>query len=98
MGYAYLVPVVDGFHEHIEKYYNNPIESEKEISKEIGENTYNLVVVNLKTLAKIVNEIEENKKDIYITVNKVNFQFIKNVLAYFVKKHKFNKRIKIVTS
>lgn len=33
MGYAYLVPIVDGFRTHIEKYYNNPIESERQISK-----------------------------------------------------------------
>lgn len=98
MGYAYLVPVVDGFHEHIEKYYKNPIESEKAISKKVPTNTYNLVVINLKTLAKIVDEIEENKNDIQIAIDKINFEFIKNVLAYFVKKHKFNKRIKIVTS
>lgn len=29
MGYAYLVPVVDGFREHIDKFYKNPIESER---------------------------------------------------------------------
>lgn len=29
MGYAYLLPIVDGFREHIEKYYKNPIESEQ---------------------------------------------------------------------
>lgn len=98
MGYAYLVPVVDGFHEHIEKYYENPIESERQISNEISENAYNLVIINLKTLAKIVDEIEENKNDIQIAIDKINFEFIKNVLAYFVKKYKFNKRIKIVTS
>lgn len=96
MGYAYLVPVVDGFREHIEKYYKNPIESEKEISKEIGENTYNLVVINLKTFGKIVDEIKENKNDIYIVIDKINFEFIKSILAYFVKKYKFNKSIKIV--
>ena len=96
MGYAYLVPVVDGFREHIEKYYNNPIESEKQTSKEIGTDTYNLVVINLKTLAKIVDEIEENKNDIYIVIDKINFEFIKSILAYFVKKYKFNKSIKIV--
>lgn len=98
MGYAYLVPVVDGFREHIEKYYKNPIDSEKQTSKEIGTDTYNLVVINLKTLAKIVDEIRENKNDIQIVIDKINFEFIKSILAYFVKKHKFNKRIKIVTS
>lgn len=96
MGYAYLVPVVDGFRTHIEKYYKNPIESEQKVSKEIGENAYNLVVINLKTLAKIVDEIVQNKKDIQIVIDKINFEFIKSILAYFVKKHKFNKRIKIV--
>lgn len=98
MGYAYLVPVVDGFREHIEKYYNNPIESEKEISKKIPANTYNLVVINLKTLAKIVDEIVQNKNDIQIVCDSVNIEFIKNILTYFVKKYKFNKRIIIVTS
>lgn len=97
MGYAYLLPIVDGFRTHIEKYYNNPIESEKEISKKIGTDAYNLVVINLKTLAKIVEEISENKNDIKIIIDKVNFEFIKNVLAYFVKKYKFNKSIRIVT-
>lgn len=61
MGYAYLIPIVDGFREHIEKYYENPIESERQISNEIGTDTYNLVVINLKTFAKIVDEIEEIK-------------------------------------
>lgn len=98
MGYAYLVPVVDSFHEHISKYYESPIESEKEISKKIPANTYNLVVINLKTLAKIVDEIVQNKNDIQIAIDKINFEFIKNVLSYFVKKYKFNKRIIIVTS
>lgn len=98
MGYAYLIPIVDGFREHIEKYYENPIESEKEISKKIPANTYNLVIINIKTLAKIVDEISENKNDIKIIIDKVNFEFIKNILVYFVKKYKFNKRIKIVTS
>ena len=97
MGYAYLVPIVDGFREHIEKYYKNPIESEKQISKGIPTNTYNLVIINLKTLAKIIDEIEKNKNDIYIVIDKVNYEFIKSVLAYFIKKHKFNKSIKITT-
>lgn len=98
MGYAYLVPVVDGFRTHIEKYYNNPIESKKEISKKIPVNTYNLVIINLKTLAKIIDEIRENKNDIQIAIDKVNFEFIKNILVYFAKKYKFNKSIRIVTS
>lgn len=98
MGYAYLVPIVDGFRTHIEKYYKNPIESERQISNEIGTDTYNLVVINLKTLAKIVDEISENKNDIQILIDKINFEFIKNVLAYFVKKYKFKKSIRIVTS
>lgn len=97
MGYAYLVPAVDGFREHIEKYYENPIESEIQISNKIGTDAYNLVVINLKTLAKIVDEISENKNDIKIIIDKVNFEFIKNVLAYFVKKYKFKKSIRIVT-
>ena len=97
MGYAYLVPIVDGFREHIEKYYENPIESEKEISKKIETDAYNLVVINLKTFAKIVDEIEENKNDIKIIIDKVNFEFIKNILVYFAKKYKFNKSIRIVT-
>lgn len=96
MGYAYLVPVVDGFREHISKYYESPIESERQISNKISENAYNLVIINLKTLAKIVDEIEENKNDIHIVIDKINFEFIKSILAYFVKKHKFNKSIKIV--
>lgn len=98
MGYAYLVPIVDGFRDHIEKYYKNPIESEKQISKENGDNAYSLVIINLKTLAKIVEEIRQNKNDIQIAIDKVNFEFIKNVLSYFVKKYKFNKSIRIVTS
>lgn len=98
MGYAYLLPIVDGFRTHIEKYYNNPIESEKEISKKIGTDAYNLVVINLKTLAKIVEEIRENKNDIKIAIDKVNFEFIKNILVYFAKKYKFTKSIRIVTS
>lgn len=98
MGYAYLVSVVDGFREHIDKYYENPIESEIQISNKIGTDAYNLVVINLKTLAKIVEEISENKNDIQIIIDKVNFEFIKNILVYFAKKYKFNKRIKIVTS
>lgn len=97
MGYAYLIPIVDGFREHIEKYYENPIESEKEISKKIPANTYNLVIINLKTLAKIVEEISENKNDIQIAIDKVNFEFIKNILVYFAKKYKFSKSIRIVT-
>ena len=97
MGYAYLVPIVDGFREHIEKYYENPIESEKQISKENGDNAYSLVIINLKTLAKIVEEISENKNDIKIIIDKVNFEFIKNILVYFAKKYKFNKNIRIVT-
>lgn len=97
MGYAYLVPAVDGFREHIDKYYENPIESEKEISKKIPANTYNLVIINLKTLAKIIDEIRENKNDIQILIDKVNFEFIKNILVYFAKKYKFNKSIRIVT-
>lgn len=96
MGYAYLVPVVDGFREHIEKYYKNPIESERHISNKISENAYNLVIINLKTLAKIVDEIVQNKNDIQIVIDKINFEFIKSILAYFVKKYKFNKSIKIV--
>lgn len=39
----------------------------------------------------------ENKNDIKIIIDKVNFEFIKNVLSYFAKKYKFNKRIRIVT-
>ena len=39
----------------------------------------------------------ENKNDIQIAIDKVNFEFIKNVLAYFVKKYKFSKSIRIVT-
>lgn len=97
MGYAYLLPIVDGFRTHIEKYYNNPIESEKEILKKIPANTYNLVIINLKTLAKIIDEIRENKNDIQIAIDKVNFEFIKNILVYFAKKYKFNKSIRIVT-
>lgn len=51
-----------------------------------------------KEIVNLIDGIEENKKDIYITVDKVNFEFIKNVLAYFVKKYKFNKNIKIITN
>ncbi len=97
MGYAYLVPVVDGFRKHVDEYYENPIESEQKTSTKIGANTYNLVIINLKTLAKIVDEIEENKNDICIVIDKVNYEFIKSVFAYFVKKYNFNKRIKITT-
>lgn len=56
-----------------------------------------MVVINLKTLAKIVDKIRENKNDIQIAIDKVNFEFIKNILVYFSKKYKFNKSIRIVT-
>lgn len=65
--------------------------------EEIPANTYNLVVINLKTLAKIVDEIRKNENDIQIVIDKINFEFIKSILAYFVKKYKFNKSIKITT-
>ncbi len=93
MGYAYLVPVVDGIRTHIEKYYKNPIESEKEISKEIGENAYNLVVINLKTLAKIVDEIRKNENDIYIVCDSVNSSFISEIVEHYAKKCNFQNQI-----
>ncbi len=65
--------------------------------EEIPANTYNLVVINLKTLAKIVDEIRKNENDIQIAIDKINFEFIKSILACFVKKYKFNKSIKITT-
>jgi hypothetical protein len=49
------------------------------------------------TLRKIVLKWE-NKNDIQIAIDKVNFEFIKNILVYFAKKYKFNKSIRIVTS
>lgn len=93
MGYAYLVPVVDSFHEHISKYYESPIESEKEISKKIPANTYNLVVINLKTLAKIVDEIVQNKNDIQIVCDSVNSSFISEIIEYYTEKYSFKHRI-----
>ncbi len=39
----------------------------------------------------------ENKNDIQMAIDKVNFKFIKNILVYFAKKYKFNKSIRIVT-
>ena len=97
MGYAYLVPAVDGFREHIEKYYENPIESEKQISNEIGTDTYNLVVINLKTLAKIVEEICENKNDIYIVCDGINSSFISEIIEHYVKKCNFKNQIYLNT-
>lgn len=47
-------------------------------------------------LRKIVLK-RENKNDIKIIIDKVNFEFIKNILVYFAKKYKFNKHIKIAT-
>lgn len=90
MGYAYLIPVVDGFREHVDKYYSNPIKSEKELTKEIGSNAYNLVVINLKTLAKIVDEIRENKNDIYIVCTYINSHFLYQIVDYFYKKYNFD--------
>lgn len=97
MGYAYLVPAVDGFREHIEKYYENPIESERQISNEIGTDTYNLVVINLKTLAKIVDEISENKNDIYIVCDSINSSFISVIIEHYVKKCNFKNQIYLNT-
>lgn len=97
MGYAYLVPAVDGFREHIEKYYKNPIESEKQISNEIGTDTYNLVVINLKTLAKIVEEISENKNDIYIVCDSINSSFISEIIEHYVKKCNFKNQVYLNT-
>lgn len=51
-----------------------------------------------KEIVNLIDKIDENKNDIQIVIDKINFEFIKNVLSYFVKKHKFNKSIKIVTS
>ena len=93
MGYAYLVPIVDGFREHIEKYYENPIESERQISNEIGTDTYNLVIINLKTLAKIVDEIRENKNDIQIVCDSVNSSFISEIIEHYTEKYSFKHRI-----
>lgn len=50
----------------------------------------------LTILRKIVLKWE-NKNDIQIAIDKVNFEFIKNILVYFAKKYKFNKSIRIVT-
>ena len=97
MGYAYLVPVVDGFREHIDKYYENPIESEIQISNKIGTDAYNLVVINLKTLAKIVDEIRENKNDIYIVCDSINSSFISVIIEHYVKKCNFKNQIYINT-
>lgn len=97
MGYAYLIPIVDGFREHIEKYYENPIESEKEISKKIPANTYNLVIINLKTLAKIIDEIRENKNDIYIVCDSINSSFISVIIEHYVKKCNFKNQIYLNT-
>lgn len=53
-----------------------------------SQNTSNILRKNLKW---------ENKNDIQIAIDKVNFEFIKNILVYFEKKYKFNKSIRIVT-
>jgi hypothetical protein len=50
-----------------------------------------------KEIVNLIDGIEENKNDIQIVIDKINFEFIKSILAYFVKKHKFNKNIRIVT-
>ena len=93
MGYAYLVPVVDGFRTHIEKYYKNPIESEQKISEGIPTNTYNLVIINLKTLARIVNEIRKNENDIYIVCDSVNSNFTSEIIEHYAKKCNFKNQI-----
>lgn len=49
-------------------------------------------------IINLIDGIEENKNDIQIVIDKINFEFIKNVLAYFAKKYKFNKNIKIITN
>lgn len=97
MGYAYLVPVVNGFRTHIEKYYKNPIESENQISKEIGANAYNLVVINLKTLAKFVDEIRENKNDIHIVCDSFNYDFLYEIVDYFMTKYDFRHSVILKT-
>lgn len=97
MGYAYLIPIVDGFREHIEKYYENPIESERQISNEIGTDTYNLVVINLKTLAKIIDEIRKNKNDIYIVCDSINSSFISEIIEHYAKKCNFKNQIYLNT-
>ncbi len=50
-----------------------------------------------KEIVNLIDGIEENKNDIQIVIDKINFEFIKNVLACFVKKYKFKKSIKIAT-
>ncbi len=39
-------------------------------------------------IINLIDGIEENKNDIQIVIDKINFEFIKNVLAYFAKKYK----------
>lgn len=41
-----------------------------------------------KEIVNLIDGIEENKNDIQIVIDKINFEFIKNVLAYFAKKYK----------
>lgn len=44
-----------------------------------------------KEIVNLIDGIEENKNDIQIVIDKINFEFIKNVLAYFSKKYKQKK-------
>lgn len=38
-----------------------------------------------KEIVNLIDGIEENKNDIQIVIDKINFEFIKSILAYFVK-------------
>ena len=51
--------------------------------KKISENTYNLVIINLKTFAKIVDEMRENKNDILIKFSSVLYIKHQKVMITF---------------